>query len=308
MGTLDFCKAEARVKSYGSAEACLARREEAPKESKKQEFLLQDDLQCYGDPNEKCVGTENFCSGVANALSCIESHEKPPFYDPESPDCYATRQQGYFSEACRGTKDWCASETRRRIYGSAERCESFRQRVSDGPSKWVPPKHSCRDSSDGSEQCSGTEELCQFHSADRDGCWSGREAAPFLLPRPGGCPPAEQTAESCMGTDFHCHERYNETNYFSEGECFSRRGFKHDELVAKVVKQMGDKIVDVILQNGETVVKHAVYYNLVRQGGDENSALQSVKTYVDGYFDNLQEALPGATDKYMANVQKRAGA
>ncbi|KJZ75960.1 hypothetical protein HIM_04784 [Hirsutella minnesotensis 3608] len=315
VGTEEFCRAEARIKSYGSPEACLARREEAPKESKKQEFLIKNFLKCFGDPTEECEGTEDFCfrptgsKKPGDVLACVESRANPPLYAADSPECNTSRQKGYNSEACLGTTAWCASEDRVKIYGSKERCEAFRKQSSDKPSKWVPPNQTCRDNSDQSEQCRGTEQICQWHSFERDACYRAREAAPFLLSKPDGCPQAGPQVESCVGTDSWCHERYNEMNYLSEGECFSRRGFKHDEMVAEVVKKMGNMMTEIILKNGEKVVKDAVYYDLVGSRGDENSTKKSITDYVNQFLEKLEkETLPGASQKFMANVRKAAGA
>lgn len=317
LGTLEFCKGDDRVKSYGSPEACLARREDAPKDSKKQDFLVKNPLKCFGDPTEACEGTESFCARPTDAKKprepakvqeCVESREKPPFHQDSSPECNTSKQKEGFAEACVGTKAWCASEQRVKIYGSKERCEGFRKRSSDGPGKWVPPNHTCRDGSDRSEQCRGTEQICQ-ESPERDSCYGAREVAPFELPKPNGCPEAKGQPEACVGTDGWCHERYNETNYSTEGECFSRRGFKHDEMVTKVIKRMGDIITEVILKNGENVTTNAVYYDLVSQRGDEHSAKKAMEKNVNGYLDQLEKkTLPEATRKFMANVEKAARA
>ncbi|KAM4060595.1 hypothetical protein HRG_001855 [Hirsutella rhossiliensis] len=79
-------------------------------------------------------------------------------------------------------------------------------------------------------------------------------------------------------------------------------------MVAKVVEKMRTIITEVILKKGKNVTENAVYYDLVGQRGDENSAKESVKKYVDGYLDKLQqEALPEATKTFMAKIQKAAG-
>ncbi|KAK2591708.1 hypothetical protein QQS21_010593 [Conoideocrella luteorostrata] len=317
VGTDEFCKGEARVKLYGSAEACLGRREAATKENKKQGFLIKNALKCYGDPTEECQGTEDFCFRAtapkrhqepAQVLACVESRVRPPLYAANSPDCDTSKQNHVFSEACVGTNIWCASQARVKIYGSKERCEAFRQPYSAGPGKWVPPQQACRDNLDQSEQCKGTEQICQWQSLDRNSCYGARETAPFLLPeQPNGCPPTKPQVESCVGTDSWCYKGYNEMNYLSQGECFSRRGFKHDELVARVVKKMGDMMTETILKHGEKVIKDALYYDLVGKRGDENSAKASVNNYVNQYLEKLEkETLPEATEKFMTNVQKAA--
>ncbi|RDA90590.1 hypothetical protein CP533_6937 [Ophiocordyceps camponoti-saundersi (nom. inval.)] len=309
MGTEDFCRAEARIKSYGSTEKCLAYREKAPEKIKKPEFLVENPLRCFGDATEECRGTEKFCfnkphqgNGNKDVLDCIESRINPLLYAPDSPDC----TDFGFSEACVGTSVWCANKKRVKIYGTKERCEDLREPASDEPSRWFAPGQECRDEADQSERCIGTERKCQLFSSAPDDCFRRRETAPFLLAKPSGeCSQAESKAESCQGTDRWCHERYQENNYRSEGECFSRRGFKHDEMVAAVVKNMSDLMTDIILKQGAKVVENAVHYDLVGNGGDEKSAKQSIATYLDRYLEELEKTtLPSATESYMAKLRK----
>ncbi|RDA88760.1 hypothetical protein CP532_4146, partial [Ophiocordyceps camponoti-leonardi (nom. inval.)] len=317
-GTKDFCNAEARIKSYGSAETCLSRREAAPKGVKKPEFLLGNFFKCFGDKDETCKGTEEFCSSgrlsAEEVLACIESRANPPFYEADSPTCTSSPDGWTPSEACLGTSKWCADKSRVGIYGSKDRCEAFRKKAEKKGAnlrKWVAPSQACRGNDDQSEQCKGTEYVCQWNAPISDFCFSDRETGPFLLPKkPGTCPKAESAMESCLGTDNWCHERYQQNNYPSEGECFSRRGFtKHDQMVKAIVEKMSPVITKIILDKGKEIVNNTVYYQLIHERGDEKSTKTAIIDACNNYLEKLEkETLPKAMGEYMKKVRRAAGA
>ncbi|PHH90106.1 hypothetical protein CDD83_4480 [Cordyceps sp. RAO-2017] len=98
-------------------------------------------------------------------------------------------------------------------------------------------------------------------------------------------------------------------DYATEVECFIRRNFKYDDMVAKISSKIGGGIKKIVLNGAAHLINHTVYYDLVGRGGDEKSAMMSIKKNVDGYFNNLfAEVLPEAKTRFMAKAEKAAGA
>ncbi|OAA43688.1 hypothetical protein NOR_04263 [Metarhizium rileyi] len=309
VGTQAYCEAKERIESYGSTQYCLDNREDASSnpDAVKQSFFPSNYFRCFGDPTEECIGTEAFCARVPtkDREECLQARENPPFYIELSPDCGTSSDKGSVSEACIGTENWCQSTEVYKLYGSVEKCRDYRRRAS-GPGKWFPPKHACSFALQMSEQCQGTEEMCQYHSPDRDSCFKARGLGPFLLANSSGCSSTGQQGEDCLGTDSWCHEMYSQNNYLDEGECFSRRGFNQKKLSAEVAKVVMAIAKQAVLKYGENVTQHAVYYDLVGQRGDETTAMKAVKTYLDGYLAKLQNDIPEITKRFMSRVQRKA--
>ncbi|PHH59319.1 hypothetical protein CDD81_3388 [Ophiocordyceps australis] len=308
IGTRAFCESKERIKAYGSAQYCLAKREEASSEAKKQEFLAANPLRCTGDPTEICIGTEQYCTyqSKTNKEKCFASREQPPFYIEYSPDCETGSDKGYYSEACVGTESWCRSNARYQIYGSVEKCIQHRKRPSR-LGKWLAPNETCAPNTQGTEACEGTERMCQKHSPWREVCFQERETAPFVQPDPRSCSEAKQQQEACLGTDVWCHEKWEHMDYYGEAECFSRRGFDQFKLAAEMAKLVTTAARPAIVKFGEKVTRDAVYYNLIGKRGNDKTALQAVKTYLEGYLTRIEDkVIPEAATKFMAEVERRA--
>ncbi|KAM4054990.1 hypothetical protein HRG_014938 [Hirsutella rhossiliensis] len=78
-------------------------------------------------------------------------------------------------------------------------------------------------------------------------------------------------------------------------------------MAVEVVKRVTVVVKEAILKFGENVTRHAVYYDLVGQRGDDKTAMKAVKAYLEGYLDKLQkETIPEATKKFMARVEQKA--
>lgn len=198
-----------------------------------------------------------------------------------------------------GTERFCEDAlTRHRFYENEQHCWAFGELLS--LVKWQRKGTSCSDNN--SKECLGTEEWCNG-IFPRDECFAGRELAPFVV-KPEDC---QEEAEHCVGTDVWCHERYSRAKYGSEAECFSRRGFKQDAVVQAISSVISASVKDAVLRYGQNVTRHAIYYNLVREGGDKGTAKKTIQTYLDGYLDLIEKkGLPEGTKRFMAAVQQKA--
>ncbi|PHH73234.1 hypothetical protein CDD80_3944 [Ophiocordyceps camponoti-rufipedis] len=286
VGSKVFCEAQERITSYGSTQACLDYRSKPSSESVKNEFLVQDELSCFGDPTEKCLGTEKFCKWFEVSLreQCITSHKNPPFYNESSTEC----------------------DERIQTYGSEEKCRGFRNRGPQQKGQWVPPNYECIEKkADGTEECEGTERFCQLRSDSSDVCFGGRELGPFLLANPNGCSGTRN--ESCIGSDSMCHDEYRQLNYVKEGDCFRRRGFELDTMVGKIREVFTPMIEEKLLKYGENVARNAVYRALVSEDGDDQTAMKVVKADLGAYLDRVEgNVLSSTAGKIMSKIKSKA--
>ncbi|RCI09341.1 hypothetical protein L249_3691 [Ophiocordyceps polyrhachis-furcata BCC 54312] len=316
VGTKVFCDSPERIKSYGSTEACLSHRSEKPLSNwhpAKAKFLVENERACWGDPTEKCLGTETFCSRVEGGEKrgqCLALRQRPPFYAEFSADCDLST--GEFAESCVGTEHWCAHKELVDLYGSEENCRDFRiPEATSRKGRWIRPDYECLKHPNGTETCEGTERFCEWRSDSPDKCYSARELGPFLLAGSNNCSDEEKKQngeEACSGTDTWCHDGFRQRNYRTEDECFRRRGFEHDKMADKVLTHFAPLIRDIIVRQVRNLILNAVYRNLVREDGDEESARNAAISDASIYMEALnEEMVDSVTGKYMKKIREMAG-
>ncbi|RDA89166.1 hypothetical protein CP532_2208 [Ophiocordyceps camponoti-leonardi (nom. inval.)] len=224
----EWCKTAKAKFIYGSTEVCQGFRDLAS--SWKQP---SQEGECRGDGDEECQGTESFCGAFVDReerLKCFAERRRAPFSVVYSAGC--SEHQTY--ELCNGTVDWCRQSSSVALYGSETNCLDFRGKTS-ALLKWQLKEEDC---SDASEQCLGTEEVCNtLVPADlRDDCFAARESPPFLPANAESCSDDKPADEICLGTQAWCTDHFQKAGYLTAEKCLSIRGWD----LKGVEKRVGD--------------------------------------------------------------------
>lgn len=304
VGTAAFCASDKRKKAYGSQDGCLSYRESRDSKhggQRKYPFLLPDIKRCHGDQQEDCIGTEAFCmaQGPEAGLRCLESREKPPFLQPESPRC---GEQGVsdFAEPCVGTKAWCRGESRIRQYGSEEACIKTRD-SGTGKMPWLEPADQCAGGSgNDTEACVGTERQCRANPS----CFEGRELGPFLLASESDCASNKDT-EKCIGTWKWCDDKWKSLQYGDAHDCFMRRAFDLRQFNQEVERTFKPLYQDIISRGSGNVTFAALLRSQVLAQEDTKNLTAEVHRSVKAYVEELgkrEKDYGQAVEEYMKRV------